>query len=913
MESEGENSTATSSSSSSLTTSTTNWIVASGSIENAITFESSSSVDDHDDDPRSSSSLPLILRPPASNSSFCEITISVKQKHELRQVYVRSTARLYEIYYASDLKSSNEYLCTVRCGIATKDEDVLSVPHSDVADVASSMSATQKVDDRNLKTEGSSSSTNEDGWVEIKIPNNFNGQSSKKNHQEFYEATAEMSDTDPCASLTIRLLSLQNKECVCIDEIYVFADPVDPIETKSQASETPQNLAGSSLMAMLVPTILQLSKAHGKQTSDRGREHRINEVDPKSNEATIVSETQQDSKSSSDDQQEAESRHQVIPQQTSNPQTKPDLSWDRMEKVLGQLVSRVSRVEEFMLRFEERMLKPINSIDERLQQVEQQIEGLTAKLQISGVPPGVRISAPDFSCCESTENSVYLDGANDLNLGVPEKDGQEFSSSHNTADVVAPVTQPTPGLRVTAPEFSNADEDEESDKPVLVSDSLKEKPKRVYSIDDALASALTGFLSSTLENRKYTEALSVKAPDFSNEDSDNKDRRDLTEPEITSGPVLVSARNSEATFSNISPEMEESMLTCQINTADSEIPDNETLKADVKWRHNVIGEENGSLRKKWERFLMKTEDPEIPGNESLKDDVEWRHNVAREDNDTLGKKMERCLMNAEDPEISDNEVLKADVKWRYNVAGEENLVNTEDPEIPGNEILKAKVEWRHGVIGEEGDSVGNKLESGDLPTTHDLELKDDVANGESSNNENENDNSKIKNVIQVDNFFPGSERTVKIVRKREEDKESEISILQDFVRMSSISSQAVNFETPILDVKFNSEHSEGKSPFEALWGDMPESNIEKSDVAEDVNGIATHEQDNLISLTDNDLTGSVTGANFTLDVNYCSVSTIDTEHLNLPENHMYSCNQETTAIKSYFLDVTPVEGLLYVV
>lgn len=36
-------------------------------------------------------------------------------KYEIRQIYVRSSARMYEIYYGLDSKSTNEYLCTVRC------------------------------------------------------------------------------------------------------------------------------------------------------------------------------------------------------------------------------------------------------------------------------------------------------------------------------------------------------------------------------------------------------------------------------------------------------------------------------------------------------------------------------------------------------------------------------------------------------------------------------------------------------------------------------------------------------------------------------------------------------------------------------------------------------------------------------
>ena len=44
--------------------------------------------------------------------------------------------------------------------------------------------------------------------------------------QDLYEATAEISDADPCMSLTIRFLSLPNKDSLCIDEVYIFGDPI---------------------------------------------------------------------------------------------------------------------------------------------------------------------------------------------------------------------------------------------------------------------------------------------------------------------------------------------------------------------------------------------------------------------------------------------------------------------------------------------------------------------------------------------------------------------------------------------------------------------------------------------------------------------------------------------------------------
>lgn len=79
---------------------------------------------------------------------------------------MRSTARVYEIYYASDLQSSNEYLCTVRCGIATRDEEVLCTPN--IEEAAAHLKETSKELDQKKTKNDSNLSNDEDGWVEVK-------------------------------------------------------------------------------------------------------------------------------------------------------------------------------------------------------------------------------------------------------------------------------------------------------------------------------------------------------------------------------------------------------------------------------------------------------------------------------------------------------------------------------------------------------------------------------------------------------------------------------------------------------------------------------------------------------------------------------------------------------------------------
>lgn len=90
------------------------------------------------------------------------LAVNFTQKHEIRQVYVRSTARVYEIYYAPDLHSENEYLCTVRCNAAS------------ITDVKNAISANleglNEISPKGRVSGENNIGTNEDDWVEIKLP-----------------------------------------------------------------------------------------------------------------------------------------------------------------------------------------------------------------------------------------------------------------------------------------------------------------------------------------------------------------------------------------------------------------------------------------------------------------------------------------------------------------------------------------------------------------------------------------------------------------------------------------------------------------------------------------------------------------------------------------------------------------------
>ncbi|KAF5752654.1 hypothetical protein HS088_TW01G00569 [Tripterygium wilfordii] len=550
----------------------TSWTVAGGSLTSALTFESSSiSDDDNDQDTvdSTSQSRPLILCPPSPDPNPCEITIIFVKKHEVRQVYVRSTARVYEIHYTPEVGSNSEYLCTVRCGIAARDDQVLQTIDTEGTVGTNVKGDCTEADDKKMKMD-SNLSTNEDEWVEVKVPSTSlidNGSNflpsnivinTGKISQDYYEATAQITDANPCISLTVRLLSLQNKGFVCVDEVYVFADPADPADLETQAGSL-DNSAGSSLMALLVPTFLQLSKSTGVGRQEKSdtfdtREKQIPE------ELKAINAMKAMNKVSHKESPDVVDHETMKSPQVSDAESKSDVPDRRTEVVLEHLVSRVSRVEDLLLRFEENMLKPLNNIEVRLEQVEQQLELLSKKTQNSGVQPCTRFAAPDFSCCKSDCNSFYSDGTGSDHLKTCELSRKDLASNvlpgFSDGDHTCPVNtaQLHPSLVLTAPEFSSGDYDEENDAVDLVMGSPKNKRKHAMSIDDALAAALDGLSSLTsMHPQKYIQTLAIKAPEFPNEEgkSDDKAASPRGHSNIRTHPLIDGAECIETSVSSI--------------------------------------------------------------------------------------------------------------------------------------------------------------------------------------------------------------------------------------------------------------------------------------------------------------------------------------------------------------------------
>uniref|UniRef100_A0A1J3G1E0 Uncharacterized protein n=1 Tax=Noccaea caerulescens TaxID=107243 RepID=A0A1J3G1E0_NOCCA len=546
--------------------STTNWRLAGGTLRDSISFESSFSTTtaDHDSDDGTSTTTvdhvaksPLLLLAPIPDGEPCEITITFAQEHELRQVYIRSSARVYEVYFTKKRGRDKEYLCTVRCGIAMRGEEVLEIPLTVSAASKSEVEPVKDPMEKRVKDNGNGR-TNEDDWVEVKA-----GDASLLNNeknllpmpqlgrQDFFEATAEIDDAEPCISITLRLLSLQDKRCALVDEVYVFADPADQSEAEQEEASGTGNSSSSALMAMFMPTLLQLSrgkdvrKQQDSQVSDKSNSTNPGTLGLSNDSGKIVNEIQQERNFSKSDHKGVSSpvlvdtpaKH-VDAARVSEAHIKPELSCNNVETILHQLVNRVSRIETILTRFEDQMLKPINSIDARLQIVEKKLEQLGKKSFESELIVETKIPNPDFlgSDIDKTPETDELGGLT-KNTDIPQLASCSkavvpgSSSIDNSEDYALVLPKNRVDSKFVEPGSENnsisenemiSAESEISDKEVghsLGRVSVEETPKLSVSINDALASALAGLLSSTsITDGKYSQALVVTAPEFSNED-----------------------------------------------------------------------------------------------------------------------------------------------------------------------------------------------------------------------------------------------------------------------------------------------------------------------------------------------------------------------------------------------------------
>ncbi|CAN1342445.1 hypothetical protein LINPERPRIM_LOCUS39459 [Linum perenne] len=975
-------------------TSATNWTVAGGSLENSLTFESSLSlIDDLDNDScadRDQSTdgdtnlrSPLILYPPSPDSSSCEITLTFEQKHEVRQVYVRSTAKVFEIYCDPDLESNGEYLCTVRGCVAVRDEEVLRATNVEETVLMHQMGCNKELAGDKTKN-GASPTNSEDDWVNVKAPRtslSFEKNDSMSSNsdmdggcssQDLYEATAEICDTNPCKSLNIRLLSLQNKGCVCIHEVYVFAEPVDASTLENQAVPV-ENSSGSSLMTMLLPTLFQLSKTQGL-----GRERDKHHVDTLkqqiSVEACSISTDEIGERNIREEElvpcdthslgehksvevssltsgpinmkkevpyegknlplfegrsEVPDAAHVPISASISEAEYKGSKSENCTESVLDHLVSRVNRIEDLFLRFEERILKPIISIDERLQRVEQHLEVITKKT----CNHGTRISAPEFCCSESETNSFYNSGSLDpsyMGCGATKKDSTIVMSSFSpdVASHSENETLPQLSLLASSPEFDNVDEEEQNLAVESVQESPKFKQKKSVSIDDALASAFAGFLSSTSSQcHNYSPILAVRAPDFPNEDENENDDDQTSSASIQSeittdpqdsdeiaGPKLLPGKTTE------SRDLTTLVMSVPCNKNASGLVDvEELLKVE---RAGAVADPHDSDEIAALPKFLSGKTTESRDLTTLVTSVPCNRNASGLVHVEELLKAERAGAVA-DPQDSDE--IAALPKFLHGKTTESTDLTTSVTPVPCNknvtglvdveELLKAEKAANgqndEAYEGDENNVVHLAPKDDDLIGGTDSHLAlEDVqkveANDHSPSNAailEQNEILKESSEDQADGNFNDLPQETALHQVSDStsvtEQNSSHEELKKVIQLSRTSS-AVDYDNPILEVKFTTEEIvDGGSPLQSLlsgFGDLDVEALSTQEESDYISGLDS--QGDLIPVADWEVANSsAMDSCIFIDTNYCSLgdSNVNTEAIDKPDDPELCSNQEDTA------------------
>jgi hypothetical protein len=384
--------------------------------------------------------------------------------------------------------------------------------------------------------------------------------------QAHYEATAEMTDVSPCVSLTVRLLSLQSKTSVHIEEIYIFVDPAE--STNDDSVTDPGNMGGSSLLAMLVPGLMQMSKSksckiddgyfsHGSRNHP-AQDHAVKDSCPYEKIAQeagpYVSDdsnckqagiergidsadgrTVSNEKRSQDQLQYKDPVPIQLPVQTTENMQMPPVKdqlvsdtnrlanplmngtftpYNHIERKLDTLLSKVEKMELYCSRFEDSMIKPLGSIEARLQRLEQQFDSFYAEIQ--SLRDSSRISAQDGPSDTYSQEKVYnddnartpasmTDRKSSLFVRAPEFSSED-SCNYNVTDghqVYFHGPNVMPKLLVNAPEFIS--------QPELTGEKLQEG-----AISPAGCAQ-----SSEQKEHKTSPGLAIKVPEFPDDDDDD--------------------------------------------------------------------------------------------------------------------------------------------------------------------------------------------------------------------------------------------------------------------------------------------------------------------------------------------------------------------------------------------------------
>jgi len=340
---------------------------------------------------------------------------------------------------------------------------------------------------------------------------------------------------------------------VYIDEIYIYADPVET--TSDDPVADPGSMGGSSLLAMLVPSLMQISKSRECKIDDKyfsdGLKDRLPEGctskdntpcgniakeaglyganDTKFNLAgpprsgTICDENDNQREFLLNDHKPPPFPIQTtenLPVTSAKDKTVSNTYQDaspvmnenvtphnRIEGMMDTLLSKMDKVELYCSRFEDKMLKPLGSIEARLQRLEQQFESFSAEIQ-SLRGSSARMSVPNVM--SDTTNSQEKEH-NDGNSGTP-----------------ASVTDRQPGLVIKAPEFSLQDScssdvaDENTVNlrvPNVMPRLLVKTPDFIYEPELTCEKLHHGPLPSAKE-RKTSPGLVISVPEFASDEED---------------------------------------------------------------------------------------------------------------------------------------------------------------------------------------------------------------------------------------------------------------------------------------------------------------------------------------------------------------------------------------------------------
>lgn len=659
----------------------------------------------------------------------------------------------------------------------------------------------------------------------------------KKSLQDFYEATAEISDGEPSVTLILRLLSLENKGYVYVDEVYVYADAVETTDLENHAAQNLQGgtSAGSSLMTMFLPTLLQLTRSNAGQSQDKLISNKMVE-DESADKGTRNNEStsninEHDKRSKVPDKQDVKFQEvkEVTAQATpqfqkfapilENAGQYPSVvdSNNYVGRVMEQLISRMSRIEDICLRFEEKMVRPISSMEERLQRVENQLEIIVKNTQTSELPSCTRFSAPAFSSLDSASSSFYNDGCANPPYVQSEVEKHEPHFDDNISksyeeNLKSERSQFIPSYVVTAPEFSCDEDDEQNDAVEPLRDSPSEKPKKPMSIDDALAAALAGFSSLTIneplrppervakltnkendtdEDLHCTSYSVDKAFEFTNEETAGEEHLKHTQGLKFTAPDFASEDTS----------YDDKVLTPIIDNVNLVHP-SETIATDGGENTLDIASapSNSSALEKEETIMVD------------KDNVSEQFREGHSDADSLGR-----ANNCPSIRAKDDYLPKGETSMRESSSSKDKLSILDRFEIVKQ--LLAKTKDGVGTADNISGPISKCAERGSSNDISSFGAKDDYrASGETSMQESSSSKDKLLILDRFKILKQLLANTMDGVGNAEEIS-GPISKYDERGSSNDISS-LLDFGTSILEVKFTSqENTSSVLPLEALLTD----------------------------------------------------------------------------------------------